>query len=296
MTSPQLGILALGTASQAYIEVDLHDGQDATTLARAVASLRGLRTTLDGVNLVVGFRPELWREVAPDAAPERLSGFNADLKSDDGFTMPATQHDAVLWAAGAAYDAVFDVCRRAIAVLASAASPVTETTCWPYRHDHDLTGFIDGSENPDLAEAPHVALVAEGLPGAGGSVLLLQKWVHHPSWQELPDGEQELVIGRTKADGIELEHKPADCHVAKTDQDHFGKIFRRNQPWGCVTDHGTMFVGFCADQRPLATMLESMTGLGGDARDALTRYTDPVSGAYYFVPSIDDLLRFDATD
>jgi putative iron-dependent peroxidase len=50
-----------------------------------------------------------------------------------------------------------------------------------------------------------------------------------------------------------------------------------------------MFVGFAMDQRRLSSMLESMAGLGDGPRDALTRYTRPETGAYYFVPSIDGL-------
>ena len=49
-----------------------------------------------------------------------------------------------------------------------------------------------------------------------------------------------------------------------------------------------MFVGFCAEQRPLAAMLESMAGLDGP-RDELTRYTRPLTGAYYVIPSTDAL-------
>jgi putative iron-dependent peroxidase len=62
-------------------------------------------------------------------------------------------------------------------------------------------------------------------------------------------------------------------------------------PYGTVTDHGTMFVGFAAEQRVLHTMLESMAGVDGGDRDALTRYTQPLTGAYYFVPSVEALLR-----
>ena len=62
-------------------------------------------------------------------------------------------------------------------------------------------------------------------------------------------------------------------------------------PYGTITDHGTMFVGFSADQDPLATMLENMAGLTDGTRDALTRYTQPITGAYYFVPSIQSLRR-----
>jgi len=159
-------------------------------------------------------------------------------------------------------------------------------------HDRDLTGFIDGTENPTLIDAPEVALIPEGRPGAGGTILLLQKWAHDAAaWESLADAEQEQVIGRTKPESAELEDKPAASHVASTDQDRFGKIFRRNRPYGTVTDHGTRFVGFGAEQRPFSAMLESMAGLAGDARDALTRYTRPLTGAYYFVPSTEALRR-----
>ena len=51
-------------------------------------------------------------------------------------------------------------------------------------------------------------------------------------------------------------------------------------PYGTVSDHGTIFVGVCAEQKPLQTMLESMAGVHDGVRDALTKYTHPVSGAY----------------
>jgi putative iron-dependent peroxidase len=290
MSAPQGGIFALGTASHAYLELDAVAGGASRGLVVAVASLREPRTTMGGVNLVAGYRPELWRAAVPDDAPADLAGFDEDLVGIDGFVMPATQHDAVLWLSGSAYDVVFDVARVAIAELHGVASVADETSSWPYQHDRDLTGFIDGSENPTLIEAAEVAVVPEGRPGAGGTILLLQKWPHDAAeWESLTDREQERVIGRTKADSVELEDKPSDSHVASTDQDTFGKIFRRNMPYGTVTDHGTMFVGFCAEQPPLAAMLESMAGLTSGHRDALTRYTRPVSGAYYFIPSTDAL-------
>ena len=292
MTSPQGGIFALGTAAHAYLEFDVSVGRAGREFVAEISSLREPRTTMGGVNLVAGFRAELWREAVPDDAPSEVEGFNEDLTGVDGYVMPATQHDAVLWLSGSAYDVVFDVGRAAIAELRGLASVVEETSSWPYRHDLDLTGFIDGTENPTLIEAPELVLIPEGDPGAGGTILLLQKWAHDASaWESLSVAEQERVIGRTKADSVELEDKPADSHVASTDQDRFGKIFRRNMPYGTVTDHGTMFVGFCSAQPPFSTMLESMAGLAGGARDALTYYTRPLTGAYYFVPSTDLLRR-----
>jgi putative iron-dependent peroxidase len=80
--------------------------------------------------------------------------------------------------------------------------------------------------------------------------------------------------------------------VSRTDQDEFGNVFRRNVAYGAVSDHGTLFVGFCASQRPLRRMLESMAGARDGIRDALTNYTRPLTGAYYFVPSAEAVQRF----
>jgi putative iron-dependent peroxidase len=293
MTAPQSGIFALGTASHSYIELDLRGGRDAQGLATAMATLREPRTTIGGVNLVSGFRPELWRELVPDDAPSGAQGFNQDLVGAGGYTMPATQHDAVLWLSGNSYDVRFDTAREAIAALAPIASVAEETSSWPYRHDRDLTGFIDGTENPSLLAAPEIALVPDGAPGAGGSVLLLQKWVHDArAWDALSDAEQERAMGRTKPDSVELEDRAPDSHVGRTDQVLFGKIFRRNMPYGTVTDHGTMFVGFSAEQHRLTAMLESMAGVTDGARDALTNYTRPLTGSFYFVPSTPSIARF----
>jgi putative iron-dependent peroxidase len=292
VSTPQNGIFALGTASHAYLEFDLVSGQNGADLISAIAALREPRTTMGGVNLVSGFRPELWRAVASDDAPEDVAGFNEDLIGVDGFVMPATQHDAVLWLSGSAYDVIFDTARDAIAALDRLASVEEETSSWPYRHDRDLTGFIDGTENPSLIDAPDIALIPQGDPGAGGTILLLQKWVHDAeAWESLTIERQEQVMGRTKPDSIELEDKAVESHVGSTDQERFGKIFRRNMPYGTVMDHGTMFVGFSAEQRRLTAMLEGMAGLTGGVRDALTGFTRPLTGAFYFVPSTASLRR-----
>ena len=204
--------------------------------------------------------------------------------------MPATQHDALVWLSGSAYDVLFDMARSVVHDMEGLATLADESSSWPYRHDRDLTGFIDGSENPTLLDAPADALVPEGTPGAAGSVLLLQKWKHKTTqWEALPVAQQEQIMGRTKPDSIELENKPADSHVARTDQDEFGNIFRRNMPYGNVEDHGTVFIGFSAEQQRLSKMLDSMAGLVNGTRDALTRYTQPLTGSYYFVPSVESL-------
>jgi porphyrinogen peroxidase len=290
--TPQAGIFALGTSSHAYLEFDIWDAKKNKEFASTISSIREPRTTTGGVNFVIGFRPELWRDICPNDTPPGVEGFNSEIRGKEGFVMPSTQHDALVWLSGGAYDVVFDMARSVIHNVAGEASLGEETSSWPYRQDRDLTGFIDGSENPTLLDAPTAALLPEGVPGAAGSVLLLQKWKHKAAdWEALPIDQQERIMGRTKRDSIELETKPANSHVARTDQDEFGHIFRRNMPYGTVHDHGTMFVGFSADQKRLSRMLDSMAGLITGARDALTRFTQPLTGSFYFVPSVESLRR-----
>jgi putative iron-dependent peroxidase len=187
MTTPQLGIFALGDASHSFLEFSLRDGADATAAVTSIADMHDPRKTTEGVNLVVGFRPELWSAVRPAEAPADAASFLRDIVGTDGYRIPATQADLFVWVAGASYDSVFDVATTAVDYLKQRATLAREVTGWTYQHNRDLTGFQDGTENPTLVEAPDIALVPEGEPGAGGSVLLFQQWKHDAAaWRALP--------------------------------------------------------------------------------------------------------------
>jgi porphyrinogen peroxidase len=291
----QPGIFALGTTEHCFVELDLATGRDPRELVVSLATLSGPETTVAGVNVVVGLRPELWAELSPENAPPDVRSFD-EIRGPDGYTMPATQHDAWLWIAGGSRDVVFDSTIRVLTELEGLVTVGSELVGWLYQHKRDLTGFIDGTENPSSIEAPDAAVLGDG-PGAGSSVLLYQKWVHHSSWEQLPVEEQEKVIGRTKPDSVELDEDvmPVDSHVSRNVVEEDGEelaIYRRNVAYGGPTDHGTVFVGFCATQHPLDIMLRRMAGEGDGIRDALTRYTTPLTGAYYVCPSLQALGLF----
>lgn len=279
----------MGVPEHCYIELDLRPGVEAAELVRRLAELTGPETTLSGVGVVVGFRPELWNSVAAEGASVGARSFEEVAGSD--VTFPATQHDAWFWIAGGARDVVFDSALRILAATEGVAVVASEVNGWIYQHERDLTGFIDGTENPRMLEALEVAAPA------GSSVLLYQQWRHQASFRRLSVAEQERVIGRTKADSTELDEDemPADSHVSRNVVERDGeelRIYRRNVAYGGPTDHGTVFVGFCAEQEPLQVMLERMAGIGDGIRDALTRHTVALSGAYYVIPSVDALRAF----
>jgi len=276
----QPGIFALGTTEHAYLELDLRPGADPAELVARLAALSGPETTVGGLNAVVAFRPELWAGVAGSAARTDVSSFEAV-----GAVMPATQHDAWVWLAGGARDVVWDSALRVLRAVADIADVASEVNGWLYQHDRDLTGFIDGTENPSMLEAPDVAIAADG-----SSIVLVQQWRHEASFAALGVEEQERVIGRTKDDSTELDEDvmPADSHVSRTVVVDGGaelEIYRRNTAYGGATQYGTMFVAFCREVRPFQLMLERMAGVGDGTRDALTRHTTALTGAYYVVPS-----------
>src|ERR1700687_5118602 len=148
MFTPQAGIFALGTSSHAYLEFDLLDANKYREFASTICAIREPRTTTGGVNFVIGFRPELWRDIVPDDTPPGVEGFNKEIRGTGGFAMPGMKHDALVWLSCSAYYVIFDMARSIVHDLAGQASLGEETSSWSYRHDGDLTGFIDGSGDP----------------------------------------------------------------------------------------------------------------------------------------------------
>ena len=105
-----------------------------------------------------------------------------------------------------------------------------------------------------------------------------------------------MVIGRTKPDSVELDDlvKPPTAHITRVVmEDADGEeieIYRRSVPYGTGREHGLYFVAFSADPDRFTAMLTRMFGGAGDGlHDRLTDFTRPVSGAYYFVPSLEQL-------
>ncbi|HET6950758.1 MAG TPA: Dyp-type peroxidase [Acidimicrobiales bacterium] len=291
--TPQPGIFAVGTRSHHHLELDVDAGADPAAVLAALRGLRARATTVAGVNLVVGVGSRLCRAMLPDRLPAGLGEFET-LTGADGATLPGDQHDLWIWLHSHGPDAVFDTARRAAADLSGLATVVAEQPSFTYQASRDLTGFEDGTENPPVDEAPGVATVPAGLPGAGGSVVLLQRWVHDlDAFDALDDCDKDQVIGRCLVTGEELpeaERSPR-AHLSRVVIDDPAgeelEIFRRSTAFGGVIDHGLMFVAFSADVDRLDTMLRRMVGAGDGVRDRLTDISRCAASAWYVAPPVD---------
>lgn len=300
MAVPQPGIFAVGTRSHHHLELDVVG--DPAGIVPAVNRIRDAATTVAGVNVVVGFGQRLWSQLAPGHAPADLVPFEA-ISGADGFVIPAGQHDLWLWLHASGPDAVFDIARLASTELAGMAEVVCEQPCFTYQASQDLTGFEDGTENPPIDEAAAVATIPGGEPCAGGSIVLLQRWVHDlDGFEALEVADREQVIGRTLHGSVELdeEHSVPRSHVRRVvieddDGDEL-EVFRRSTAFGGVKEHGLMFLAFSADRARLDRMLHRMAGAEDGLRDRLTDFSTPSASAWYVAPPLDVLRELDPAE
>jgi len=285
MPTPQPGIFNEGSRHHHFLEYAV-DG-DPLNVINGLADIRSLGVA--PMNVVIAFGPDLWRRIAPSAAPPQLRPFEAAGSGER--SAPATQRDLFIWLHGNDPADVLDSAMAAHAVLGDAARAALDLPGFVYRDSRDLIGFVDGTANPKADARCDAALIPDGQPGAGGAYVLSQKWVHDlAAFHALEDTEQERVVGRTKADDVELEGDamPADSHVSRTDVHIDGiaqKIYRRSAPYGTAAEHGLYFLAFaCAPER-FQVQLDRMYGVAGDdLYDRLTDFSKAVTGSYWFAP------------
>ncbi|ABR74511.1 peroxidase [Actinobacillus succinogenes] len=290
----QSGILLEHCKAGIYLEADI---TDLTAIGQACrdfcTSLNGFQAQYPDADLgaVVAFGHEVWRKLADaDSAPE-LKSFTALGKG--GLSAPATQNDLLVHIQSNRPDVNFSVAQAALAAFGGAVNIRQEIHGFRWVEERDLTGFIDGTENPQDEQRAVVALIADG-KDAGGSYVFTQRWEHDlDKWAKLSDEKQESVIGRTKPDSVELDEVPPTSHVGRVDLKENGqglKILRQSLPYGTVTGtHGLFFISYCARLHNIEQQLLSMFGELDGKTDRLLGFTKPVTGSYYFAPSLEAL-------
>jgi len=294
---PQGAIFREPVPHHVFLEYSVPLPAGRAALAEALTEARTAAEGVAGVTLVLGFGRALWEVLSPGAAPPALQPFRT-LTGRDGKSVPSAQNDLWLWLGGLARDTVFEASRLVDGRLRAVAVRRLEQPGFVYRDSRDLTGFIDGTANPEDDERLEVALVPEGRPGAGGSHLIAMRWLHDlAAFHALPVSEQERVFGRTKADSEELSEadKPPTAHIARMEVEVDGEeqeIFRRSVPFATLDEPGLYFLAFSADPGRFDLMLRRMFGLTEDGLvDRLTDFSRCVHAGTYFAPAEVDLAR-----
>ena len=291
MPTPQPAIFRENTPHQYFLEFHLRARWQPEELRRLLG--QALAARAPETSLVLAFGRDAWERLAPQEVPENFIAFHPVLGRQDRIA-PGTQGDILVWLHGERHDLNVAFAMEIGRALAGIATLELELHGFTYLDSRDMTGFVDGTENPHDEEARAAARIPAGHPGAGGSFVLTQQWVHDlERFGALGQAEQESVIGRTKPDSIELDDAPPTAHVRRTDVQVDGqalKIYRRSAPFGGLRQHGLYFIAFSREIMIFAMQLDRMFGRADDGlMDRLTEFSTPVSGAYWFAPPVESL-------
>jgi putative iron-dependent peroxidase len=302
MPNPQHAILTDLQKYQWYTHMSRTDGADLGVIKEALKKARiagdevGVTSPL---NVCLLFGPTLLAELTNDM-PQDFQPYPG-YESPDGKVAKATQEELLLWIHSDDKDICWETQFHFRNAVAGHMTVARETPTFIYRNSLDLTGFIDGTGNPPPEHQYEKAIVPDGQPGAGGAFCIAQRWVHDLGYFEsLSLEDQQNLFGRTKEDSTRLDKQPPTSHLSHVElregetaddsKPKRGEMVRRSTPYafhdGTV---GLYFMGFCKEQAPMRERMEAIYGMNGQPRDALTDYSTPASGSFYFAPSSETL-------
>jgi putative iron-dependent peroxidase len=301
MPTPQPGVLPAGGAHAYFLTFTVADSAERTALSKAIRdilpSARALATKAKTARLLctLGIGSELWDRLSPARRPAGLRPFRA-VNTNERVAL-ATGGDLFLQITSGRHDLNLDLAMGLVRRLQPVATMTEEIHGFRYRDSRDLTGFIDGTENPKGKARAVAALIGEeDRPFAGGSYVAVQRYVHDlERWGRLDDREQEQIIGRTKRGSVELPKKikPQTAHISRVVIEQDGaelQILRQSYPWGTVREAGLYFAAYTKSLDVFDLMLARMMGATGDElHDRLMEFSRAVTGATFFVPSIETL-------
>lgn len=281
----QTGILAPLTAHARFLYFNYVPESD--NLQEALAPLIEL---VDGETTVVGLGPSFVSAATTRAIPG-LRPFPA--KTGPGIDIPSTQFALMLWLRGDDRGELHLRSRDLELALGADFQLLEVLDTFVYDGGRDLTGYEDGTENPQHEDAIHAAIV-HGMGGGldGASFVAIQQWQHDfEHFHHMTDEEQDDTIGRRKSDNEELDDAPESAHVKRTAQESFEPaafMLRRSMPWSEGNEAGLNFVAFVNQLDTFEAVLSRMVGEEDGTSDALFRFTRPLSGGYYWCPPMRD--------
>ncbi|MFF3028155.1 Dyp-type peroxidase [Microbacterium sp. NPDC057944] len=287
------------TRTAIFLVVTLADtGTDAAR--EAVSGIEDLVKTVGfrdlGARLscTVGIGARVWERLTSHPLPSELHAFPE--VQGQVHTAVSTPGDLLFHIRAERQDLCFELERLILEQLGDAAHVDDETWGFRYFDARDLLGFVDGTANPVGPDLPEATLVgAEDSAFAGGSYVVVQKYLHDlGAWQSLSTEQQEAIIGRRKADNVELDDAASGTQQAHkslaTIVDETGEhdILRDNMPFGRpgAGEFGTYFIGYSRHLWVTEKMIERMfIGDPPGLHDRILDFSTARTGTTFFAPS-----------
>lgn len=282
----QTGILQHIPAHAIYLTLNLKAATEVATIQQV---LRTLAALTDGDTLVTGLGASLLQTLGKNI--EGLKEFQGVEGSR--IRLPATPAALFCWLRQNERGALVHQLRQLMQVLAPAFELQQQVDAFKYREGRDLSGYEDGTENPEEDAAQAAAFVDGDTPGlTGSSFVAVQQWLHRfERFDAMSGDEQDNAIGRRKSDNEELDDAPESAHVKRTAQENFTPeafMLRRSMPWSAQDRAGLYFVAFANSYYSFEVQLRRMSGAEDGIVDALFQFTQPQTGSYFWCPPMVD--------
>ena len=272
----------------------LSTARDVVSDLGAIVRAVGFRDLDAHLSAIVGIGSAAWDRFGFPARPQQLRPFQA--VEGPAHSAPSTPGDLLFHIRAEREDLCFEFERLLLDALGDAVTVVDEVAGFRYFDARDLLGFVDGTENPTGRAMAEASMVGDEDPRfRGGSYVVVQKYLHDlTAWAALGTAEQERIVGRTKADNVELtlpegarpSHKDLNTIVDTDGVEH--DILRDNMPFGRPGqgEFGTYFIGYSGGLWVIESMLKRMfLGAPPGQYDRILDVSTAVTGSAYFVPT-----------
>ena len=279
MENCQAGILAPAPTLGRYLSLSLKAG------AAPRKALVDLVQVADGNSVVVGIGQPTVLALGKTIAT--LKPFPTHFGA--GLVLPSTSSALWCWLRGHDRGDLLHASNEIVETVSSAFGLDGVIDAFNHGGGRDLTGYEDGTENPQGQKAIDAAIArGQGAGLDGSSFVAVQLWVHDfKAFQAMSSEDQDNAIGRRKSDNEELADAPESSHVKRTAQESFDPeafVLRRSMPWSEGMRGGLNFVAFGKSFDAFEAQLKRMVGAEDGITDALFKFTLPVSGSYFWCP------------
>jgi len=287
----------------------LSKNADAAKIAHAAAQIDKIVEQVSGSDdnvllpslmVGVGFSSDVWDSICK---AKKLNKNKADFKytgrGGKHGEMPATGGDIFVHVKAETYSMAFETVKLFVESLPEGSiEKIDDWYGFQFQEGRDLSGFMDGTENPsELRDRINAGVItkADDSNHVNGSYVIHQRWMHElKPFHKLSTEDQELVIGRSKPDSAVLDNEksPLTSHVQRMKIN--GKsvpIVRQSMPYGTYEDHGLLFIAYSNTPDKFNVLLDRMVGKDSAHKhnDSVMSFSKCVASQYYYVPSAAEL-------
>eukprot|EP01080_Neovahlkampfia_damariscottae_P008577 gene8577-402_t len=318
----QRGVIAKGDFDNAsFTEIHLENNFNADELKKVLSETSDITLEIKSICpksrlvVTVGIESKTWR-LFDKNPPKELKEFKSKYTKNEEIVFPATGGDLFLMIKSTRMDLCYEFVKRFTNKLGKNVKEYKEILGFRYMPvpmaAKDLSGFIDGTRNPDhllRAIADEVVIFPDDDSDddeshTGGTYMYTGKFIHNlKKFESFGKDEKNQIIGRdyhqskphrgydSRPENPHLENPSPASHTHRS----YGSMYRHAMPFRGEKEEGLYFVAVSRSLDDLDTAINRMSGHFDEKgeTDNLFKFTKAETSNYYYVPSLVELRNLE---